>query len=165
MKWPGLQVVTAYGNGLRFSPELGILELGPWVQDKAGIEIMIPGVKKRLLLIIWARNNALTGLWEYNFSGLATMPEKIALKFSEVKFPKPCEEAQHIFYDQYRSVFASGKLGKVQGFDMFCLSLGGYQQARRFYRLGEHEVVFHSPRRFFAYIRDSLLRSGVAKSS
>ncbi|KAI8632710.1 HET-domain-containing protein [Xylariaceae sp. FL1651] len=155
---PSLQFIAAYGNGLNFSTELGLIEMGPWVQDKAGIEIVIPDAKKRILILIWAKYGASTGTWEYSINGIATTPENIAAKFAEAKQPKSQQVSRNIFYDQYNSVHASGHLGKVQGFDMFCVRLQGCQQARRFYRLGNFEVILHSPRRFFAYVQDAFLR-------
>ncbi|KAI1496720.1 hypothetical protein F5X99DRAFT_399448 [Biscogniauxia marginata] len=162
-----IEVVATHGSGVRFSPSLNLIELGPWassawargnVDRKAGLELAVPGASNRVLVLFWAEYDAAQRSWTYTVDGLGARPGEVAAKFAAAEQPswgtrqKRQYDSLLIPHAPRRYVRVTGEMGKIQGFDMFWVTLRIYQDERNPSSLDRVKIGLRHPRRFFQYL-------------
>jgi hypothetical protein len=121
----GTDVVYTF-SGASFSTKLRVIELGRWMSEpgKTGLQLECQGIADHILLIVWAIMDPEVRVYTYSFDILPVKRERAIAVFAGAKRPKKQEDERTVLADQGRQlVIATGRAGKVQGFNMFCIGV------------------------------------------
>lgn len=132
----GVEVIDVYPRNINYDPQLRVLELGPWIQDNACVDLKLPGwmsSRKRLRLFLWAFRPRRQGpMADYQAAFLPRISEAEPRNnpTANVKKPGECVNEKNAVTQSIKVGFGSRatvvveiRQRKVQGLDMFCISI------------------------------------------
>lgn len=122
-------VVGVHPRSVQYNPALRLIQLGPWVEDKAAVELRMPLTQERALLLLWATRPEHSLEFEARFSLLKVGSHHDLLsKMQQARRP-----ADHIpklkmsLSNRLSRIAVSVSRRRVQGLDMFCVDLEHYR--------------------------------------
>jgi hypothetical protein len=121
----GTNLVRTF-SGISFSTKLRVIELEPWMSNhgKTGLDLECQGISEHILLILWASMDPGTRVYTYSFEIFAVANHKVDAKYTGARRPKDQLDERSVLADEGRQlIIATGRAGKVQGFDMFCIGV------------------------------------------
>lgn len=138
----GVRVLNVYPRPtVKYDSNLGVIELGPWIKDKAIVELEVPWSEDRLILLLWAHKPMASREYQaaflpsvqpnhpgYSFS-LLKREETWINTFRQAKKPKEQVDNKTIsekivsFGPNFPAAIITVQRSRVQGFDMFCVDI------------------------------------------
>jgi hypothetical protein len=128
----GALPVSLYPEGVSFSSKLRLVGIGSWTADKAALEIKLPWLSERFVLLLWASRDPIARSYIHSFDGKLVSEVLVDETIREAKRPIANVEEKAISSGRKDLLLVvTGKLGKVQGFDMFCIEVRIAEESRR----------------------------------
>lgn len=128
----GVRVSDVYPRNARYNPHLRLLELGPWIKDKACIQLEVSWSPAALFLFLWASRPPNSIGYQAAFLPSIVYPAENNLvdRLGHAKKPKEYVDDKNVEEKQVVSFGAGAptvvitvRQKTVQGFDMFCVEM------------------------------------------
>ncbi|KAI0813189.1 HET-domain-containing protein [Xylaria sp. FL0064] len=127
----GALPVAVYPQGVSYSTKLRLIEIGSWTADKAALEIKLKEFLNVLVLFFWASPDPETRSYIYSFNAKFMPRSSVGTAVRSAKRPRSSVEKLAIPTPQSNlTLLVTGKPGKVQGFDMFCIEVKIMEESR-----------------------------------
>ncbi|KAI0107868.1 HET-domain-containing protein [Nemania sp. FL0031] len=127
----GALLKKVYPKEVSYSAKQPLIEVGSWKADKVALEFKLLGLSGVFVLLLWANRDRETTAYNYSFDAKLIPQSLVDETIQQAKRPRNNVEKKVIPSQQSSlTLVVTGKPGKVQGFDMFCIEVGISEEPR-----------------------------------